>query len=65
MDSSNANAIQVLISINNAIAALNKTVSQVFPQGQSIASTAGSSSGKYMVVIGTDGNAYKIALLNP
>jgi hypothetical protein len=64
-DSGNTAAIQALAQITLAIAALNKTMSMVFPQGELITSSAGSSSGKYLTVTGTDGNIYKIALLNP
>lgn len=61
----NTNAINTLNQIALAIAALNKTVNSVFPQGQAVTSSAGSASGKYLTVIGPDGGTYKIQLLNP
>lgn len=63
--SQNADLVQVGQQIVTAIAALNKTVSTVFPQGELITNSAGSASGNYLTVIGNDGNTYKLNLLLP
>ena len=47
-------------AINN----LNQTLSSIFPAGNTLASTAGSSSGKYLVLV-VEGTTYKVALLDP
>jgi len=47
-------------AVNN----LNQTVSNVFPQGTAVTSSAGSSSGEYLTIIAPNGTTYKIALLN-
>lgn len=57
--------IQSLQAMTQAVNSLNTTVKTVFPQGGTIATSAGSASGKFLTVTGTDGNAYKITLLNP
>lgn len=58
-------ALQTLQNLVQAVDRLERTMAAVFPQGNTIAASAGSASGKYLNVIGTDGNPYKIQLLNP
>lgn len=62
---SNTNAVNSLNQIVTAIAALTKVINTVFPQGELITNSAGAASGNYLTVIGSDGNTYKIELLNP
>lgn len=50
---------------NQAINNLAQVIKAAFPVVTGIAVTAGAASGKYMTIIGTDGNPYKIALLLP
>lgn len=52
----------------NGVQAINgvaDAIKKAFPQVGTLATSAGSASGKYMTITGTDGNPYKIALLNP
>lgn len=59
------NIVNTLNQINLALGALNKTLTNINLNVTGIASSAGSSSGKYLSIIGPDGNPYKIALLDP
>jgi hypothetical protein len=58
-------ALQSIQELVNALNRLERTVASVFPQGQAITASAGSSASKFLTVVGTDGNVYKIALLLP
>lgn len=51
--------------ISIAIGLLNQTITKVFPQGTAVTASSGGSSGKFLTIIATDGNAYKIPLDNP
>lgn len=57
--------ITAVKQLNIGINTINQTIAKVFPQGETITTSAGSSSGKYITITGTDGNTYKIALFNP
>jgi hypothetical protein len=50
--------------ISIAIGLLNQTISNVFPQGQAVTNSAGAASGNYLTITATDGNTYKIQLLD-
>lgn len=59
----NAPVIELLRSLVQAINNLNTTIEQVFPQQVAVSATAGSATGTYGTVTGSDGSIYKIALL--
>lgn len=57
--------IKALQDLVLAVNANTQAIKAVFPQGQAVTASAGSSAGKYLTIIGTDGVTYKIALLLP
>lgn len=52
-------------NVSRSINTLNQTIKSIFPNGLDISTSAGSASGKYLVITASDGNQYKIQLLNP
>jgi len=61
----NLTQIAVLQNLVLQLSQLNATLQTVFPQGQAITATAGAASGNYLTLQGSDGNTYKIELLDP
>ncbi len=64
----NVNGLSELVTATKnlviALNTVNQTLAAVFPQGQAITASAGASSGNYLTIIGSDGNTYKIELLD-
>jgi len=68
MDNQNVNIDQAtanLLAIAQAINNLTKQLQVLFPQGTALTTSAGGASGKFLTIVGTDGNTYKVALQNP
>lgn len=58
---------QMLNATLNGVQAINNltlAIQAAFPQGNTVAASAGGSSGSYLVVT-ANGNSYKVQLLNP
>jgi hypothetical protein len=56
--------VTVLQNLVQAVNALNETVAAVFPQGEAVTSSAGSSSGDFLTVTAPNGGTYKLDLLD-
>lgn len=55
----------ILKGIQSSLTAIMTTLGKVFPQGEAVTSTSSGASGKFLTIIGPDGNTYKVPLNNP